>query len=278
MSYMLPTKCPSCGTALVRIGANLFCPNDDTCHDQVAQRLQYAVSKGALDWDGFGPAMVETCIKAGITKLSQVIALNDADLAKNFKPAFIRKFVAERDRARKAPLWRKIYAMGIELVGQTSSKELCEHSNSLVGMLDLGPDKLQSILGPIASANFIAFLEKHSEEIGRLDEIGYHFVDEKDTTTPVGHQPLSGKTFVLTGGMLTGTRPQVSVTIEKYGGKVKGGVNKDTNYLVAGDGGGNNKAAAAQKFGTKIISEEDLYKMIGIEMPIAQSVAPEDEF
>jgi NAD-dependent DNA ligase len=78
--------------------------------------------------------------------------------------------------------------------------------------------------------------------------------------------------------MLSGTRPQVSATIEKFGGKVKGGVNKDLNYLVAGEGGGNNKAVAAQKFGTKVISEEDLYAMIGIPMPVAQTPVGEDEF
>jgi DNA ligase (NAD+) len=275
-NWTMPETCPSCGTKLVRDGVHFFCPNDTNCKGQRAEQLRHAVGKGALDWDGFGSAMVDIAIDFGITKLSQLFELTDSKLDELFKPAFVRKFKVERERIKKAQLWRKINALGIENIGQTASKELCEHSNSLEGILDLGPDKLRNVLGPVASQNFIKFIESHVAEIDRLNELGYTFTEEKVTTTTP--QTLSSKTFCLTGAMLSGTRPQVSVTIEQYGGKVKGSVGKDLDYLVAGEGGGAGKANAAQKHGTKVITEEELYKMMGIPIPTAPSIPDEEEF
>ena len=275
-NWTMPETCPSCGTKLIRDGVHFFCPNDTNCKDQQAEQLRHAVGKGALDWDGFGSAMVDLTVDFGITKLSQLFELTDSKLDELFKPAFIRKFKVERERIKTAPLWRKINALGIENIGQTASKELCEHANSLESMLDLGPDKLRNILGPVASQSFIQYLQKHVDEIDRLNELGYTFTEEKPTTTTP--QPLSGKTFCLTGAMMSGTRPQVSATIEQYGGKVKGSVGKDLNYLVAGEGGGAGKANAAKKHGTAVISEEDLYRMMNIPMPTAPSIPAEEEF
>jgi len=53
----------------------------------------------------------------------------------------------------------------------------------------------------------------------------------------------------------------VEELIEEHGGKVTASVSKATNYLLAGDGGGG-KRSDAEKFGVKVISENDLISMI----------------
>jgi DNA ligase (NAD+) len=274
--WKMPEFCPCCKTQLVRDGAHYFCPNEISCADQVRQRLQHAVGKGALDWDGFGPAAVEVSVAMGITKLSQLFELADSKLDELFKPAFVRKFKKERERVKTSPLWRKINALGIDNIGQTASKELCEAARSLEDIIDLGPEKLRSILGPVASKSFIDYVAANVAELDKLNELGYTFVDTAPIATVGGK--LSGKTFCLTGAMLSGTRPQVAITIEQHGGKVKGSVGKDLSYLVAGDGGGANKANAAKKLGTQVITEEELYQMIGIPMPLSAVVPLADEF
>ena len=54
---------------------------------------------------------------------------------------------------------------------------------------------------------------------------------------------LAGRTFVLTGSM-SAPRPVIAEMIVKAGGKVVGSITKNTDYLVAGEGGGSKRSKA----------------------------------
>ena len=71
---------------------------------------------------------------------------------------------------------------------------------------------------------------------------------------------LAGRTFVLTGSM-SAPRPVIAEMIVKAGGKVVGSITKNTDYLVAGEGGGS-KRSKAEKLNIPIINEETLRKMM----------------
>ena len=75
--------------------------------------------------------------------------------------------------------------------------------------------------------------------------------------------PLSGKTFVLTGA-LSRPRPEFEKMIAAAGGKATGSVTKNTDYLVAGEGGGS-KREKAVKLNIPIIDEAALLAMINAE-------------
>jgi NAD-dependent DNA ligase len=55
----------------------------------------------------------------------------------------------------------------------------------------------------------------------------------------------------------------------------KNSVSKKVDYLVSGPGGGANKAAAATKHGTQIITEEQLYTMMGEKMRVVEATRDE---
>lgn len=262
-NYQLPRACPCCQSLVVRHGADYFCENT-ACSDQVKQRLQHAVSKGALDWDGFGTSTVAKFVDLGVTKMSQIFELTPAWLNENFTQNFAAKFLAEREKAKNAPLWRKIFALGIDRVGQTSSKDLCAaYPEGLLQMIEAGAQNLAKILGPVAAENFLNFLTLHVQEISRLDELGYTLTASVQSGAAPQTGALTGKSFCLSGSMENGTRPEVAARIEAAGGTVKGSCSKDVNYLVSGPGAGEGKARAAAKYGTKVISEVALFAMAG---------------
>ncbi len=72
--------------------------------------------------------------------------------------------------------------------------------------------------------------------------------------------PLAGKTFVLTGA-LSRPRPEIERLIAAAGGKATGSVTRNTNYLVAGEGGGS-KRDKAVKLGIAIIDEAALMQFM----------------
>lgn len=263
--WQMPATCPTCAKPLERDGVHYFCRNY-ACPDRVFWRLLHAVGKGCLDWDGMGAESIRRWIEAGVTKLSHLLG---APVPVSFSTSAARRFSEGREKVKSAALWRKIAALGIEDVGQTSSKELAAKFNSLEAMVEAGRAGLLPILGPVATESFLEFIQVNLEELDALDQYGMQFQAEaQPANKPAG--ALAGKSFVITGTMMSGKRPQVAAWIESQGGEVKGGVNKGVNYLVVGDGGGNNKAAAAQKLGTTCISESELYQMAGMEVPVAK--------
>lgn len=50
-----------------------------------------------------------------------------------------------------------------------------------------------------------------------------------------GNQPLSGKTFVITGTLPTLKRDEAKALIQNAGGKVTDSVSEKTDYLVVGE-------------------------------------------
>ncbi len=100
--------------------------------------------------------------------------------------------------------------------------------------------------------------------LSRLSELGIQPSSENYGPLPSetggdGDQPFAGKTFVITG-KLSAPRNEIAETIARLGGKVSGSISKNTDYLLAGEGGGS-KRDKAESLGVAIISEEELGEM-----------------
>ncbi len=84
---------------------------------------------------------------------------------------------------------------------------------------------------------------------------------------PVFHDtqngPLSGKSFVITGTLVTMGRDLAAEKIRGLGGTFQSSVARGTTYLVMGEKAGSSKAEKAKALGTAVITEQDLLKMIG---------------
>ena len=253
----MPTICPSCQQPIKRKGVHYFCENPD-CEAQVYERLQHAVSKGALDVDECGEAVVRALIAHGARKVSDLFAVEDVGFLGN---AAAKRFLKSREACKTQPLWRKLYSLGIEGIGRTACKEIAAKWPTI----DLIQwSSLDTVLGPVNAQTFLTWFQDHDNlaELDRLEELGLKFEDKVVTG------PLSGKVFVITGTMMSGSRDQVSARIEAAGGLVKSSVSKSVTYLVSGPGAGNSKAAGAKKCGTKVIDEAELYSLLGTEMPV----------
>ncbi len=278
-AWMFPGGC-ECGCSFTRQGVHFFCLNP-ACPERQYQRIKHATSKGALDWDGMGEAQVRQIIDIGQELrgrgllLSDLFTLDPAQLG--LKTAASKKFLAERERVKTAPLWRKLVALGIEDVGQTLSKELAAKYGSLDAIIDacvayresfaskvIPIDNIRDLAGPVALDSLIDGLRAQGEDIATLTELGFVFADASRENLP-----LAGKVFVITGTLTSGTRDSVVDRIETKGGIVKGSVGRKTHYLVAGENPGGSKTEDAQKYGTPVISETELYALLGEPVPKA---------
>ncbi len=261
-SYQMPRTCPCCSTPLVRPKGmvHLFCQNPD-CYDQVFARLCFAVGKEALDIKGCGESAIKTLMdEANVKRLSDLYAIKNFSV---LKPATAQKLKDGLERAKTTSLWRKLSALSIEGIGKVSSQDLAAKYSLLSDMCG-DPHGLIELIGEVATTSFLNFVTDNIEEIERLASFGFLFEEDKAKAGP-----LSGKTFVITGALVSGKRDDVSALIEKKGGTVKGAVTRKVDFLIMGVEGGQAKAAGAAKWGTKVITEEELYQMMGEPMPVS---------
>jgi DNA ligase (NAD+) len=259
-----PAECPSCGTPLFKDPGLVayICPNKEGCVAQAQQRIEHAMSKSCLDWDGFGTAQVAEFVSRGFTTLSSVMGVTDVDW---MKAAAKKKFIAERERIKMVPLWRKLHALGFDHIGKSFCQDLAFKYGSIMKIVD-DYDGVLSIVGPNRGATMFKQIGELSAEIEALDSLGFKLEEVK---TEVTQTAATGKVFVITGTLVTGTRDNVATKIEKAGGVVKSSVTKATNYLVVGEEPGANKTAGAKKNGVPQISEEELYAILGLNFDVA---------
>ena len=268
-TWRMPENCPCCNTKLVREEGMVAyrCPNH-ACRDQVRQRLEHACGRSALYIDGVGPAFIDMLMTTGMVEDLLGLMTTPCDDATAAK----RKFSLERAKALNAPLWRKLHALGIEGVGKSKCQDLAARWKSLSDIVDNFDEATKVILGEVHAANFARFLQENIDMIEKLEAAGFHF---KEDESKIG--PLSGKVFVITGTLMSGKRDDVILKIEAAGGTVKGSVTKKVNYLVAGAETGATKMNAAAKHGVTVITEEQLYEMLGQEMTLGNTAFTQEE-
>ena len=276
--WSIDDRCPECHHALSRDegAVHYYCRNRE-CSAQVFERIKHAVSKACLDWDGCGDAQIkELILRADCTEIADLFTLPDAKIKEVLKTAAAKKFIKERERVKTTQLWRQYHSLGIELVGKTTSQELAIKYPALLSLLDDlydDVDKIEALVGPERTKNLLDWFERNAESVDRLIEAGVKFEEDRSE-----EGVLSGKVFCITGALESGSRDDVARTVEEHGGVVKGSVSKKVDYLVQGDGGGRNKATAAEKHGTAIIDERTLYEMIGIDMPVMEDSNERPDF
>ena len=263
--FEFPDTCPVCGAPLVKSEdeAAVRCSDID-CPAQIFRRIVHFASKGAMDIDGLGPAIVRALLDNGlITSVADLYTIKKADLLEldNFKEKSADNLINAIEKSRSQPLDRLVFALGIPNIGQASAKLLCDKFGNLDNICSASEEEIADIEGfgdIMASAVTKELAEPHMRElIAKLAECG---VNTKYQKVQVDSR-FEGKTFVLTGTLPTLKRAEAKALIEKYGGKASGSVSKKTAYVLAGEEAGS-KLDKARSLGIEIITEEQFLDMI----------------
>jgi len=123
--------------------------------------------------------------------------------------------------------------------------------NDLSNIDGIGPTQIQSI------RNF--FLNKKNLNV--LFELNKN-LSINDIIPTNNDGLLKNKTFMLTGKLNGISRGEAKSLIEKNSGKIISNVNKQLNYLIAGEKPTTKKINTAKEFGIQIIDQYELIKML----------------
>ncbi len=264
--YIQPETCPECDSKLVtREGeVNLFCENPD-CPSVARAKLEYWVSKEAMDIDFIGPSVIAQLYELGLVKAPvDLYKLSYEDFFKleNVKEKSASNMYNSIQQSKDRTLSRFITALSIRHVGKETAELIVNEFPTIEKLCNSTIEELANIEGigsKIAESVYEFFHEnKNIEIINQFKELGFVFDNVMVNKT----DELLGKTFVLTGTLETMTRDEAAEEIKKRGGKTSSSVSKNTSFVLAGANPGS-KLDKAEKLGVIIISEEDFLGMIG---------------
>lgn len=271
-----PTECPVCDTPLVReeTEAAWRCPNIN-CKAQVLQRLIYHVSKEAMDIDGFGRALVQIFYKNGwLRNISDVYNLDydQIETLEGFGEKSVQNLQASIDKARSNSLRRILTSLSIHHLGKKASSLIAAEINNIFELSVWDLDDFMKIkdIGPVVAKNIHDFFSvpENVEILKKMEEYGVD-MSQKEEDRPIrvaDDAPLTGKTILFTGSLVTMTRNEARQIAERHGGKPISAVSGNLDILVVGENAGS-KLKKAQDLGTvNILTEDEFKQLIGLEV------------
>ena len=269
--FTMPRKCPVCGSDALREEgeADYRCTGGLFCGAQRKEAILHYAHRRAVEVEGLGDKLVEQLVDANVIRtLPDLYKLGLTALASLDRMAekSANNLLEALEKSKQTTLPRFLFGLGIRHVGEATAKELARHFGKLDAIMDATEAQLLEVsdVGPIVAQSIRTFFEQpHNREVvEQLRACGVTW--EEGEPAARAPQPLSGKTFVITGTLPTLSRDEAKDRVEAAGGKVAGSVSKKTDYVVAGEEAGS-KLVKAQALGVPVIDEAALLAMLEIE-------------
>jgi len=264
-AFQMPENCPVCGGKVVRTPgeADHRCVNAN-CPAKLRETILHFASRGVMNIDGMGDALVNQLTDRGLVKnVADIYKITKADLLQleRMGDKSAQNVLNEIEASKKLPLQRVIYGLGIRFVGERTAEFLAEHFGSMDALVNASQEELQEVneVGPRIAQSIVEFFQerRNRELVQQLRSAGLSFTGSKKQRGT----KLAGKTFVLTGTLARYTRDEANKMIEDAGGKVASSVSKKTDYVVAGADAGS-KLEKAKELGVKVVDEKEMEKLL----------------
>jgi DNA ligase (NAD+) len=248
--FHMPTHCPVCGGEVVREPGEAAsrCINTN-CPARLRESILHFASRGVMDIDGMGDALVDQLVSAklvlGLADIYRLTADQLLELERMGKKS-AEKILANIDASRKKPLARVLNGLGIPFVGERTAQILADYFGSMDAIAGADIETLQQAeeVGPKVAHSIHEFFheERNQALIEELRAQGLQFTQE-----------IKRKKV--------GSREDAKEKIEAAGGKVTGSVSKKTDYIVAGEDAGS-KLDKARTLGVPVLDEQQLVEML----------------
>lgn len=263
-----PQNCPVCNSKLIRPDGEvaIYCENN-TCPAQVKGKIEHFASRGAMDIEGLGKAIIDQFVEFNFLKsYADIYDLhkhkNELIALERFGELSINNLISAIEESKNRPFEKVLFALGIRFVGAGAAQKLARHFKNIDNLLKASEEDIENIheIGPSISVSIKKFFatSDNLEIVNRLRKAGLKFAVESISETS---EALKDFTFVLTGTLEKFTRDEAKEMIQKKGGKVTGSVSKNTSYLVVGENAGS-KLEKAEKLGIKILTENEFLSFI----------------
>ena len=299
--FAMPELCPDCSGNVVRNESEAahYCTNP-SCIAKLVRRIEHYTSKVALDIEGFGEERAALLVRSGyindisdLYKLqehkNEILALKDkldtvrknarkTNLNSGRREYWISKIesfdplpgIREKwfttvqnslEASKSFPLHRLIVGLGIRHIGETNARLLATVFPSLDMLAEATEQDIAEIkgFGDVAAKSVSDWFDDFDNR-KMLDELVKQGINTAEPVEEVTGR-FAGQKVVVTGTFHQWKRAELEKILRQEGASVSAAVSGSTTILFAGTGGGK-KHTEAVKFGTPIIDEDGLTKLL----------------
>lgn len=264
--FEMPKKCPECDSPVVRIeGEAAVRCSSAACPAQKTRKLIHFASKGAMDIEGLGPAVVSKLLEQQlISTPADLYELTPMELMAldKFGEKSASNLLDALEKSKSMGLERVICALGIPFVGERTAAQLAARFGTMDAIQKATKEELASVedVGEKIAVSILEFFHSsaNADLINHLAQVGVSMEASRKETTD---NRFEGKTFVLTGTLPDYRREDAAKIIRSFGGKVTGSVSKKTDFVLAGEEAGS-KLDKATQLGVTVIDQKEFEQMI----------------
>src|SRR2546426_2290470 len=277
--FDMPERCPVCAGEVIHPEGEVayYCGNP-SCPAKSGQRIGHFVSRGGMDIEGVGWALVSQLQERGlVSDPADIFFVSKEQLLDldRFAEKNATNIYERIQAAKERPHLRILLALGIRHVGDSTADDLAYWlAARLPRDADLGAvfntlrdasvEELQSIegIGPVVAESLGEYFASESERpfLDKLVRAGIRAV--MPAPREAKHEgPFAGKTVVFTGTLERRSREEAEGLVRSLGGKTTASVSAKTDLLVAGPGAGS-KLEKAKSLGVKVVDEETFDGML----------------
>ena len=275
--FSFPEKCPSCGSNTIKefnkitkkIDAVRRCVNDGyDCERIAVEKIKHFISKEALNIDGLGKKVVEKFWDLGLIKKPQdIFNLNYLEIKNldgwgSLSADNLKKSI---ENSKKVTLQRFIYSIGIRHIGIENAKLISDNVNNVNNLIEtIKKNQLDKFLliDGIGETQIVSLKNffSNKKNLDILIELNKILDIKNQIVSKIGI--LKNKSFMFTGKLNGISRAEAKSLIEKNSGTTISSISKNLDYLVIGDKPTKRKIDQAKNFGIKVISQEELIKLL----------------
>jgi DNA ligase (NAD+) len=280
--FSITKRCPSCDAILHCDEDSIIirCDNALNCPAQNYRSLCHFVSKAAMNIENLGAKQISFLIENGFIKNPVDIFLlkhnnelrgNNLQNMEGWGEKSVNKLFENIEKAKKIPLSRFIYALGIRHIGEQNAKLLAREFSNVEAFVESMKalcnknfeiyERLNNIEGIgdkilIDVINFFS-LKENIEIIKQLIDI-LDIEDYRDSTKKTG---ITGSVVLFTGSLENFSREESKALAERLGARVASSITSSVNLVIAGKDPGS-KLKKAADLGIKIIDEKEWLRII----------------
>ena len=257
----VPTHCPSCGSEVHKDpdGVYLRCLNV-ACPQQVRTRIEHYASRGAMDIDGLGPAIIDQLVTRNLVITPADLYDLDVDTLaalERMGQKSASNLVAAIEDSKNRTLERLLNGLGIRHVGSHVAELLAGHFGDIDALMAASEQELNDIyeVGPTLARSVRDFFDTDANRklVESLRAHGVNLIEQR--AAGGGPRPLEGKTVVVTGTLKNYSRDTINERIKQLGGRPSSSVSAKTDFVLAGDNPGS-KVDKAQKLNVPVLTED----------------------
>ena len=240
------------------------CSGGNKCPEIFQGKFTHFVSRKAMDIDGLGQEILLTLInKQFIKDFADIYSLKghrvELEKLERFGEKSVDNLIQSIDKSASVELYRLVFSLGIEEVGETTARNLANVFGSMEAIQQSSFEDLIAVpdIGPRVAAKITNYFS-NTENIASLKAlIPCLSIINPKLNISGEDMKFSGLQIAITGKISPMSRDEIKNLLMLDGAKVTSSISKKTDYLIAGENAGS-KLEKAKSLGVRIIEKGDI--------------------